>query len=54
VITSPPEQNENLALRIAHEGNVLQTGRIVLHGGATELRDDPRIREAYLGGAAAA
>jgi hypothetical protein len=32
----------------------LQTGRIVLHGGAAELRDDPRIREAYLGGVAGA
>jgi branched-chain amino acid transport system ATP-binding protein len=48
------EQNANLALQIAHEGYVLQTGRIVLHGSAAALRDDPRIREAYLGSAAAA
>ena len=48
------EQNANLALQIAHEGYVLQTGRIVLHGSAAALRDDPRIREAYLGGVAAA
>lgn len=48
------EQNANLALQIAHEGYVLQTGRIVLHGNAAELRDDPRIRDAYLGGVAAA
>jgi branched-chain amino acid transport system ATP-binding protein len=48
------EQNANLALQIAHEGYVLQTGRIVLQGSAAELRDDPRIREAYLGSAAAA
>ena len=48
------EQNANLALQIAHEGYVLQTGRIVLQGPAAVLRDDPRIREAYLGGAAAA
>jgi branched-chain amino acid transport system ATP-binding protein len=48
------EQNADLALQIAHEGYVLQTGRIVLHGSAAELRDDPRIREAYLGGGAAA
>jgi branched-chain amino acid transport system ATP-binding protein len=47
------EQNANLGLQIAHEGYVLQTGRI-LHGSAAELRDDPRIREAYLGGVAAA
>jgi branched-chain amino acid transport system ATP-binding protein len=48
------EQNANLALQIAHEGYVLQTGRIVLHGSAAKLRDDPRIRAAYLGGVAAA
>jgi branched-chain amino acid transport system ATP-binding protein len=48
------EQNANLALQIAHEGYVLQTGRIVLQGSAAMLRDDPRIREAYLGGAVAA
>ena len=48
------EQNANLALQIAHEGYVLQTGRIVLHGSAAELRNDPRIRDAYLGGASAA
>ena len=48
------EQNANLALQIAHEAYVLQTGRIVLHGPAAELRDDPRIRETYLGAPAAA
>jgi branched-chain amino acid transport system ATP-binding protein len=48
------EQNANLALQIAHEGYVLQTGRIVLQGSARDLREDPRIREAYLGGAVAA
>jgi branched-chain amino acid transport system ATP-binding protein len=47
------EQNANLALQIAHERYVLQTGRIVLHGSAAELRNDPRIRDAYLGGASA-
>ena len=46
------ERKSRLADR--DEGYVLQTGRIVLHGSAAELRDDPRIREAYLGGAAAA
>jgi branched-chain amino acid transport system ATP-binding protein len=48
------EQNANLALQIAHDGYVLQTGRIVLKGSAAQLRDDPRIRDAYLGGAVAA
>jgi branched-chain amino acid transport system ATP-binding protein len=48
------EQNANLALKVAHWGYVLQTGRIVLEGSAESLRNDPRIREAYLGGAVAA
>lgn len=48
------EQNANLALQIAHEAYVLQTGKIVLHGPAATLRTDPRIRDAYLGGAVAA
>jgi branched-chain amino acid transport system ATP-binding protein len=48
------EQNANLALQVAHSGYVLQAGRIVLQGSAEVLRGDPRIREAYLGGAIAA
>jgi len=54
VTTFMVEQNANLALQIAHEAYVLQTGRIVLHGPADALRRDPRIRDAYLGGAMAA
>jgi branched-chain amino acid transport system ATP-binding protein len=45
------EQNAHLALAIADYGYVLQTGRIVLSGPADELVHDPRIRDAYLGGA---
>jgi len=48
------EQNASLALGIAHYGYVLQTGRIALEGPAEDLLRDPRIRDAYLGGAAAA
>ncbi|MBC8078478.1 MAG: ABC transporter ATP-binding protein [Chloroflexales bacterium] len=48
------EQNANLALQIAHYGYVLQTGRIALSGPAADLRRDPQIRDAYLGGAHAA
>jgi branched-chain amino acid transport system ATP-binding protein len=48
------EQNASLALEIAHEAYILQTGRIVLSGPARALRDDPRVRDAYLGGADAA
>jgi branched-chain amino acid transport system ATP-binding protein len=48
------EQNASLALEIAHEAYVLQAGRIVLSGPARALKDDPRVRDAYLGGADAA
>ncbi|MFM0732060.1 ABC transporter ATP-binding protein [Paraburkholderia sediminicola] len=48
------EQNASLALEIAHYGYVLQTGRVVLEGTADSLLGDERIRDAYLGGEAAA
>ena len=48
------EQNASLALEIAQEAYVLQAGRIVLSGPASDLKDDPRVRDAYLGGADAA
>jgi branched-chain amino acid transport system ATP-binding protein len=48
------EQNASLALEIAHHAYVLQTGRIVLDGPASQLRADPRVRDAYLGGQEAA
>ncbi len=44
------EQNANMALKIAHRGYVLENGRIVLEGPAAELAQDPRVKEAYLGG----
>lgn len=44
------EQNANLALQIAHYGYVLQNGRVALHGAAVDLRANPQIRDAYLGG----
>jgi branched-chain amino acid transport system ATP-binding protein len=43
------EQNANMALSIAHRAYVLQTGQVVLSGQAQELRQNPLIREAYLG-----
>jgi branched-chain amino acid transport system ATP-binding protein len=43
------EQNANMALQIAHRAYVLQTGQVVLSGAAAELRQNPLIREAYLG-----
>ncbi len=43
------EQNASMALSIADRGYVLQTGQVVLSGTAKELRENPAIREAYLG-----
>ena len=43
------EQNASMALEIAHEAWVLETGRIALQGPAGEIARDPRVREAYLG-----
>jgi branched-chain amino acid transport system ATP-binding protein len=43
------EQNVHQALRIAHEGYVLETGRIVTAGPAHDLREQPYVKEAYLG-----
>jgi len=43
------EQNAAMALSIAHRAYVLQTGQVVLSGKASELAQNPMIREAYLG-----
>ena len=43
------EQNANKALKSAHRGYVVETGKIVLQGTASELLADPAVREAYLG-----
>ena len=44
------EQNVNLALEVSSHGFVLETGRILLSGPAADLRANPKVREAYLGG----
>ncbi len=44
------EQNANLALEISHFGYVLETGKVVLQGDSKELRQNPRVKSAYLGG----
>ena len=44
------EQNARLALDFAHRGYVLDTGRIVAEGPCDELRDNPEVKKAYLGG----
>ena len=43
------EQNANVALEIATRGYVLETGTIVNAASAEKLREDPKVREAYLG-----
>ncbi|WP_213774243.1 ABC transporter ATP-binding protein [Bradyrhizobium sp. dw_78] len=43
------EQNTVLALAVADRAYVLETGRIVLEGPASELKQNARVREAYLG-----
>lgn len=43
------EQNAFMALAIASRAYVLETGHVVLSGPAAELREDPKVRAAYLG-----
>lgn len=43
------EQNTNVALRYAHYGYILESGRIVMDGPAAELRENPDVKEFYLG-----
>lgn len=45
------EQNAKQSLAIADRGYLLETGRIVGQGTATELASSPAVRRAYLGGA---
>ncbi|MCS6869714.1 ABC transporter ATP-binding protein [Thermus sp.] len=42
------EQNVALSLEVAGRAYVMEHGRIVLKGSATNLLQDPRVREAYL------
>lgn len=44
------EQNAHLALEVAHRAYILETGEISLSGPSRELKDHPRVQEAYLGG----
>ena len=43
------EQNVVQSLAVAHRAYVMENGRIVLSGRASELADDPELRKAYLG-----
>jgi branched-chain amino acid transport system ATP-binding protein len=43
------EQNAKAALRLAARAYVMESGRIVMQGPASELANDPGIKKAYLG-----
>ncbi|MBR1235909.1 ABC transporter ATP-binding protein [Bradyrhizobium sp. AUGA SZCCT0182] len=43
------EQNARMSLKIADRGYLIETGRIIGHGTAADLRDDPAVCAAYLG-----
>jgi len=44
------EQNASAALEISDRGYVLEVGSVILSGSSLELRNDPRVVQAYLGG----
>jgi len=43
------EQNAQLALELADQAYVIETGRIVMSGGAREISNDENVRKSYLG-----
>lgn len=43
------EQNANMALKTAHMGYVLETGRITLSGSGEALLNNESVKAAYLG-----
>lgn len=43
------EQNAHAALDLAQRAYVLETGSVIMQGEAKALRDDPRVKAAYLG-----
>lgn len=43
------EQNANMALKTAHAGYVLETGRITMNGTGAQLLADEKVKAAYLG-----
>lgn len=44
------EQNAYAALSVANYAYILEVGRVVLEGPGQELLEDPKVKEAYLGG----
>ncbi len=43
------EQNAHAALDLAHRAYVMETGTVIMSGDAKQLRNDPRVKAAYLG-----
>ncbi len=43
------EQNASIALAVAHQGYIMENGKIVIDGSAERLAADPDVREFYLG-----
>ena len=43
------EQNAHAALALGDYGYVMETGKVVLEGNASDLLGNPRVKEAYLG-----
>lgn len=43
------EQNVHQSLKLANRAYVLENGKVVLEGAGSELLNDQRVREAYLG-----
>jgi len=44
------EQNARMAFSVAERGYVIEAGRVVLQGSVEELKADPQVKAAYLGG----
>jgi branched-chain amino acid transport system ATP-binding protein len=43
------EQDVFTAFELAHQGYVIETGRVTMQGATATLSEDPRVRQAYLG-----
>jgi branched-chain amino acid transport system ATP-binding protein len=43
------EQNAAMALELADQAYLIETGRVVLSGAAADIRRDDAVRRAYLG-----
>jgi branched-chain amino acid transport system ATP-binding protein len=44
------EQNAQMAFSVAERGYVIEAGHVVLEGTVEDLRTNPQVKAAYLGG----